>query len=305
VTSPPRLFDRDLVAWRLDRAIGAPTPGADFLLARAAEELADRLMLVKRDFLDAADVGTPGPHGYLALAARSGARSTQRLAPTAASAALIAAPGAVADLESPGLAPHSLDLVVSLQALHLVNDLPGALIQLRQALRPDGLLIAALAGGDTLTELRQALTIAESETTGGVSPRIAPFADVRAMGGLLQRAGLALPVVDADRATVRYDNIFALMRDLRAFGAGNPLDARLRIPTRRAVFLRAEEVYRERFSDPDGRLRATFDTLWISGWAPHDSQQKPMKPGSARMRLADALKSTSNDDGGTSESFQS
>jgi SAM-dependent methyltransferase len=305
VTSPPRLFDRALVARRLDRALRPPTPGADFLLARAAEELADRLQLVKRDFLDAADVGTPGPHGYLALAARAGGRSTLRLAPTAESAALIAAPGAVADLESPGLAPQSLDLVVSLQALHLVNDLPGALIQLRQALRPDGLLIAALAGGDTLTELRQALTIAESETTGGVSPRVAPFADVRAMGGLLQRAGLALPVVDADRVTVRYDNIFALMRDLRAFGAGNPLEARLRILTRRDVFLRAEEVYRERFADPDGRLRATFDTLWISGWAPHDSQQKPLKPGSAKIRLADALKTTSDDEDGTSTSFQS
>jgi SAM-dependent methyltransferase len=202
---------------------------------------------------------------------------------------LIDAPGAIADLERPGLEPASLDLVASLLALHFVNDLPGALIQLRQALRPDGFLIAALAGGDTLIELRQALTIAESEVTGGASPRIAPFADVRAMGALLQRAGLALPVVDADRATVRYRDIFALMRDLRAFGAANPLVARLKILTRREVFLRADQIYRERFGDPDGRLRATFDTLWISGWAPHESQQKPLKPGSAKVRLTDVL----------------
>ncbi len=289
MTSPPRIFDRDLIARHLDRALAAPAPGADFLLARAADELADRIALVKREFLNAADVGTPGPHGYQALAARAGPLHTSRYAPTARSAALIDAPGAIADLERPGLEPASLDLVASLLALHFVNDLPGALIQLRQALRPDGFLIAALAGGDTLIELRQALTIAESEVTGGASPRIAPFADVRAMGALLQRAGLALPVVDADRATVRYRDIFALMRDLRAFGAANPLVARLKILTRREVFLRADQIYRERFGDPDGRLRATFDTLWISGWAPHESQQKPLKPGSAKVRLTDVL----------------
>ncbi len=286
MSSPPLLFDRALVAERLDRALRAPAPGADFLLARAAEELEDRLALIKREFAEAADVGTPGPHAYRVLLARAGARKTLRLAPTAASAG---PQGGVADLEQPGLQPQSLDLIVSLHALHFVNDLPGVLIQLRQALRPDGLLIAALPGGDTLTELRQALTAAEAEVSGGASPRVIPFADVRAMGALLQRAGLALPVVDADRATVRYSDLFALMRDLRAFGAANPLVARLRAPTRRQVFFRAQQIYAERFADADGRLRATFDTLWISGWAPHQSQQQPLKPGSAKARLADAL----------------
>ena len=289
MASPPRLFDRVLLAGRLDRALRAPQPGADFLLVRAAEDLGDRLKLVQREFPDAAEIGAPGPHGFFALAARQGARSTLRFAPTATSAALAEAPGHVADLEHPGFAPQSLDLVVSLLALHFVDDLPGVLIQLRQALRPDGLLIAALAGGDTLTELRQSLTIAESEVIGGASPRVIPFVDVRAMGGLLQRAGLALPVVDVDRTIVRYSDILSLMRDLRAFGATNILQERSRAPLGRQVLIRAQEVYAERFSDPDGRLRATFETLWISGWAPHESQQKPLKPGSAAMRLEDAL----------------
>jgi hypothetical protein len=150
--------------------------------------------------------------------------------------------------------------------------------------------MAAILGGDTLTELRQSLTIAESEVLGGASPRVAPFVDVRAFGSLAQRAGLALPVVDLDRATVRYADLFALVNDLRAFGAANSLNARSRTPLKREVLARAAAVYAERFSDPDGRLRATFDILWLSGWAPHESQQKPLKPGSATTRLADALK---------------
>ncbi|THD42909.1 MAG: methyltransferase domain-containing protein [Bradyrhizobium sp.] len=290
---PPLIFDRALVATRLDRAWARAdrNAGADFLLARAAEELADRLALVKRDFAFALDVGTPGPHAAAALAARSGGGATARLAPTFLSAGSGPFARAVGDLERLPLAAHSVDLVVSLYALHQVNDLPGALIQMRRALKPDGLLIAALAGGDTLSELRQSLTIAESDVTGGASPRIAPFADVRALGGLLQRAGFALPVVDLDTTVVRYADIGALMRDLRAFGAANALHLRSRRPLRRAVLKRAAEVYAERFADPDGRLPARFETIWLSGWAPHESQPKPLKPGSAAMRLADALKS--------------
>ena len=196
---------------------------------------------------------------------------------------------AVGDLEHSALAPASLDLATSLLALHHANDLPGALIQIRAALRPDGLFVGALLGGDTLAELRQALTVAESDMTGGASPRVAPFADVRALGGLLQRAGFALPVVDADALVVRYPDMFALLRDLRAFGGANALVARSRQPARRELFARAAAVYAERFSDPDGRIRATFEILWISGWAPHASQPKPLKPGSAAMRLEDAL----------------
>ena len=183
----------------------------------------------------------------------------------------------------------SLDLVVSALALQFVNDLPGALIQVRRALKPDGLFLAALLGGDTLTELRQSFAAAETEIEGGVSPHVAPFADVRDLGALLQRAGFALPVTDVDRLTVRYSTAFALMHDLRRMGATNALVARRRVPLRRKTMLRMAEIYAERFADPDGRLRATFDVIWLSGWAPHESQQQPLKPGSAQTRLADAL----------------
>ena len=288
---PPRLFDRALIAARLKRALHAApdTPGADFLLRRAAEELADRLSLVRRGFAVAAEVGAPGPHAAEVLAAR-GAGFTLRLAPLALAAGVGPYARAIGDLESLPLADQSCDLIVSLMALHHVNDLPGALIQIRRAMRADGLFLAALAGGDTLTELRQSLTIAESEILGGAAPRVAPFADVRALGGLLQRAGFALPVVDADTVVVRYPDLFALMRDLRAFGATNVLTLRSRKPLRRDVLAHAAAVYAERFADPDGRLRATFETVWLTGWAPHESQPKPLKPGSATMRLADALK---------------
>jgi SAM-dependent methyltransferase len=170
-----------------------------------------------------------------------------------------------------------------------VNDLPGALAQIRRALKPDGLLLAALVGGASLTELRQAFAQAESEIEGGASPRVAPFADVRELGALMQRAGFALPVVDCDRLTVRYDTIFNLMRDLRRMGATNVLRERRRTPLRRATLARMAQVYAQRFADPDGRLRASFEIVWLSGWAPHESQQKPLKPGSAKQRLADAL----------------
>jgi hypothetical protein len=173
--------------------------------------------------------------------------------------------------------------------LQFVNDLPGTLVQIRRALKPDGLFLAALIGGDTLTELRQAFATAEAEVEGGVSPRVAPFADVRTMGTLLQRAGFALPVVDLDRVVVRYDSPLRLMHDLRRMGATNVMGERRRAGLRRLTLSRLVEVYAERFADPDGRLRASFDIIWLSGWAPHESQQQPLRPGSARMRLADAL----------------
>jgi len=290
---PPKIFDRALVHRRLDRAWARARPGdgSDFMLARAAEELGDRLALVKRRFALAGDFCSPGPHAAAALAGGGQVDCIVRLAPTSASLGDGGFLGAVGDLERLPMADGRLDLAVSLLALQTVNDLPGALIQIRRALKPDGLLIAALVGGDTLTELRQSLTIAESEILGGASPRVAPFVDVRALGSLMQRAGLALPVVDLDRATVRYADVFALTRDLRAAGVANALEARSLRPLRRDVLMRAAAVYAERFSDPDGRLRATFDVLWLSGWAPHESQPKPLQPGAARARLADALKS--------------
>jgi SAM-dependent methyltransferase len=186
-------------------------------------------------------------------------------------------------------ARESLNLVVSAGALHWIEDLPGVFSQVRQALKPDGLFLAALFGGDTLVELRQAFAAAEAETLGGTSPRVIPFADGRDVGALLQRAGFALPVVDSERTTVRYADLMDLVRDLRRLGAANPLLARSRLPLRRATLARLDAIYRENFADPDGRLRVTVEVIWLSGWAPHASQQQPLRPGSAKARLADAL----------------
>ncbi len=282
--SAPRLFDRSLLARRLDRAVAAGAQ--DFLLARAAEDLEERLALVKREFADALDLGTPGPHAAAVLSAER----VTRVAPTAKSLGAGRFAGLVGDPERPPVGEAAFDLAVSLLALHQVDDLPGVLIQLRRALKPDGLLLAALPGGDTLHELRESLLAAESEISGGASPRVIPFADARALGSLLQRAGFALPVVDSDRFTVRYADMFALMRDLRAFGATNALIDRSRRFTRRELFFRAAQAYAERFADSDGRVRATFEILWLSGWAPHPGQPKPLAPGSAKMRLEDAVK---------------
>jgi len=269
--SMPTLFDRALLCARLARA--RKQGGATFLLDRVAEDLADRLAAVRRDFADVADVWSPGD--VLAPAGRF--KSVARFVPESGS-------------ETLPLQPQSLDLAVSALAFQFVNDLPGVLAQIRRALRPDGLLLAAMIGGDTLTELRQSFAAAEAECEGGVSPRVAPFADLRDVGALLQRAGLALPVTDVDRVVVRYDSAFALMADLRRMGATNVLIERRRTPTRRATMLRMAQIYGERFADPDGRIRATFDVIWLSGWAPHESQQQPLKPGSAKASLEAAVK---------------
>jgi len=271
----PKLFDHSLLAARL-RRVGMGG-GADFLLRRAGDDLVDRLAPVLRPFPEAADLATPGEAFDAALShARPNARRRR----------IAVAPDAGGGL---GLPISELDLVVSGLALQHANDLPGALIQIRRALRPDGLFLGCLAGGATLTELRQSLAEAETEAAGGVSPRVFPFADVRDMGALLQRAGFALPVADSETLTVRYADIFALMTDLRAMGATNIMVERSRRFTRRAVFLKAAAAYARRFADADGRIRATFELIWLSGWAPHESQQKPLVPGSAQARLADAL----------------
>jgi SAM-dependent methyltransferase len=197
---------------------------------------------------------------------------------------------AVTDEEVLPFVPGSLDLVVSALSLQFVNDLPGTLIQIRRALKPDGLFLAALIGGESLTELRQAFAAAEAEVEGGVSPRVAPFADLRDLGALLQRAGFALPVADVDRVIVRYASPLDLMQELRRMGAGNVLLERRRVPLKRATLRRMLEVYAERFGGADGRIPATFEIVWLSGWAPHESQQQPLAPGSAKTRLADALR---------------
>jgi SAM-dependent methyltransferase len=262
---------------------------ADFLLTRAAADLVERSGAVLRDFVDVLDLGTPGPHLASDLISKSGLRTLVRASPLFEPAETRWL-GLVADEEALPFGEAQFDLVVSALSLQQVNDLPGALVQVRRILKPDGLFLACLAGGRTLFELRAALAAAEAEIEGGISPRIAPFADVRDMGGLLQRAGFALPVADIDTILVRYDDCFGLLRDLRAMGATNVLHERRRTPLRRAVLIRAAEFYRDHFADADGRIRATFDIIWLSGWAPHASQQKPLRPGSAKMRLADALK---------------
>lgn len=281
MTSVPQIFDRPLLRQRLARArLRGP---ATFLLDRAAEDLADRLSTVQRPFADWLDLGTTGPQGADLLRTRNGTQSVVQWDDTHQDQQN-------SDLETPGLPASSYDGVVSLLALQTINDLPGLLAQIRQSLRPDGLFMAALIGGDTLHELRAALMDAELETTGGASLRVAPFADVRTLGQLLQRAGFALPVADSERVIVRYSSPLDLMIDLRDMGATNALIARSRKPLRRATLMRALELYETRFADPDGRLRATFDIVWLSGWAPHASQQQPLKPGSAKMKLADALR---------------
>ncbi|HLL27857.1 MAG TPA: methyltransferase domain-containing protein [Xanthobacteraceae bacterium] len=282
----PRLFDRKLV---LARRLRAERMGLEtFLLDGVADDLVERLSAVKRRFPLALDLGTPG--NALAAALR---RSHQADRIIACEPLVALRSGGMlrvaADEEALPFAVETLDLVVSALSLQWVNDLPGAFAQIRRALKPDGLFLAALVGGETLGELRESLAIAESEIEGGASPRVSPFVDVRTLGSLLQRAGLALPVTDVERTTARYRNMRALLHDLRRMGAANALVERSRKPLPRAVLARAEEIYTARFADPDGRLRATFDTLWLSAWAPHASQQKPLAPGSAKMRLADAL----------------
>jgi SAM-dependent methyltransferase len=283
----PLIFDRRLLRARHRRA--ASLGPATFLLDRVADDITDRLATVKRRFDLALDLGTPGEAVRAALARVGSVGTIVAAAAFPAGGAGRVTPFVIADEEALPFGDATLDLVVSTLALQFVNDLPGTLVQIRRALKPDGLLLAALLGGETLTELRESFAAAESETTGGVSPRVAPFADLRDLGALLQRAGFALPVTDTDRLTVRYDSAFALMRDLRRMGATNILVDRRRRPLRRATLVRMAEIYAQRFADPDGRVRATFEIVWLSGWSPHPSQQQPLKPGSAAARLADAL----------------
>jgi SAM-dependent methyltransferase len=282
--SNPIIFDRALLRARRRRAHarGAET----FLLDRVAADLAERLSAVLRRFDVAVDLGTPTDAVRGALA---GLASIGTLIAANPDVSVQDASAIAADEEALPFRDASLDLVVSALALHLVNDLPGTFIQIRRALKPDGLFLAAMLGGDTLIELRQSFAEAEAEVEGGASPHVAPFTDVREMGGLLQRAGFALPVTDVDRLTVRYSSAFTLMAELRRMGAANTLAERRRKPLRRATLMRMAEIYARRFADRDGKIRATFEVIWLSGWRPHESQQKPLRPGSAQARLADAL----------------
>jgi len=283
-----QVFDAKAVRRHRERAARG-SRAAEFLFIEGAARLADRLKDVSREFSQALELGSRG--GLLARDLRDsgGIASLVASDPAAGFLSGLADPGLVAEAEALPFAPASFDLVVSNLALHWVNDLPGTLLQLRQALKPDGLLLLSLFAGETLNELRLCLLEAESEIENGASPRVAPFADPRELAGLLQRAGFALPVVDTDRIEATYPDALSLMRDLRAMGETSILTARPRRPVPLRFFTRAAEIYAERHAEADGRIPATFQIVWLSGWAPHASQQKPLRPGSATARLADVL----------------
>ena len=287
-----QIFDPAIVEANRRRAAAIGDEGAGFLLKIAAGELADRLAAVERQFPEAIEL-----HGMTGVAADA-IRDTGKVdhlvrLETSNDFKRQNDDFRLSSLETLSIAPKSVNLVVSPLSAHLTNDTPGLFIQVMRALQPDGLFMAAIPGAGTLAELREALLSAEEELTGGVSPRVIPFADVRDVGALLQRAGFALPVADVENYTVRYNSLFDLMRDIRHMGMANPLANRSRKHPGRALFIRAAEIYAERFSDPDGRVRATFSIIYVAGWAPHESQQKPLRPGSAKVSLASVLKDKS------------
>ncbi|WP_306141861.1 class I SAM-dependent methyltransferase [Roseibium sp. MMSF_3412] len=282
------LFDRALFKTRRQRALKRAKTGADFLLANVADDLRDRLLLINRTFRMAVDLG--GHTGRVSEAIEAAGKAEDILrADLFFADPHLPAPDFICDDALLPLKDQSVDLIVSALNLHVVNDLPGSLVQIRRALAPDGLFMAVLPGAGTLTELRDSLTRAELETTGGAAARVLPFADTRDLGSLLQRAGFSLPVTDMDTVTVRYDTMFALLRDLQDMGATSVLKQDAARPLPRAALMRAAEIYAQDHADADGRIRATFTLITLSGWAPHESQQKPLRPGSAKTRLADAL----------------
>lgn len=287
--SPPRLFDRSLLARRLDRA-AKDFAQASFLRDRAIEDLIHSLSGINRHFDVALEIG-----------ARDGVFRRELTGSPAAGKIGVLIEGdlsecftggqsrLVMDEEQLPFGDDSLNLVVSILALHTANDLPGVMVQIRRALKPDGLFIASLFGGETLKELRGCLMDAELEVRGGYGPRIAPFAEGPDLIDLLRRTGFNMPVVDSDRVVVSYEHPLKLMADLRAMGESNVLIDRPRKGLNRAILARASELYFKRFADDEGRITATFEIITLSGWKPHESQQKPLRPGSAKMRLADAL----------------
>ena len=295
-----KIFDRAAVRGHRDRAARRPDRD-DFLFREGAERLVERLDEVRRRFPLALELGCRDRTLGRVLAGRGGIETLVRadLAPAFAARARAAAAGPVlaADEEFLPFAAGAFDLVLSSLALHWVNDLPGALIQIRRILKPDGLLLASLFGGATLHELRQAMTEAEIDTMGGAGPHVSPFAELRDLGALLQRAGLALPVVDRDQITVTYSDALALMRELAAMGEGNAVAGRRKQFTRRETIMRAAEIYHDRFAGADGRIPATFEIIYLTAWAPDDSQPRPLAPGSATTHLADALGTEEGDPG--------
>jgi SAM-dependent methyltransferase len=277
-------FDRRAVRAHRARADAAH----DFLIREVAERLADRLDDVKRSFALALELGCHSGE----LAAALGGRIPRLIQADASEALVRRASGLrlVADEEFLPFAEGTFDLVVSALSLHWVNDLPGTLVQARRALKSDGLFLAAMLGGETLRELRRCLIEAEASVAGGASPRVSPMAELRDAAGLLQRAGFALPVADLDELTLTYADPLALMRELRGLGETNALRLRPKGFMRRDVLFEAARLYAERFATPDGRVPATFQVIWFAGWAPHESQPKPLPRGSGKTPLGEALR---------------
>ena len=292
----PILFDKVSLRQHRDRA-AANYGDFSFLKDEAAIRMIDRLELVRRDFDLCLDFGCHDGvlSRHLAGGGKIGTVIHADLSPKFAANARTHGPSIACDIDRVPFRPNSFDAVFSCLTLHWVDDLPGVMTQMRAALKPDGLLLVSMLGGNSLTELRSALAAAESEIDGGLSPRCAPMADIRDIGGLLGRAGLALPVADSDRLTIAYPNMFRLMADLRGMGEQNALSDRLRKPTGRALFMRAAEIYQAEYGNDDGTIPASFEIITLTGWAPHESQQKPLRPGSAKHRLADILHSEEQD----------
>ena len=290
VQGPPQIFDRTVLRQHRDRA--APGLAAyDFLLREVADRLGDCLPDIKRDFPLALDLGCHGGQLGSVLAGRGGiGRLVQcDLSPAMVATAVSGGPGLVVDEEALPFADGQFDLIMSVLSLHWVNDLPGCLSQIRRALKPDGLFLCAMLGGGTLDELRQSLLAAEMEVRGGASPRVSPFVDAHDTGALMQRAGFALPVVDTDRIVLSYTDPFAMMAELRGLGESNAVVERQRHFTSRAMIQAAARHYHQTYGDGDGRVPATFEIITMTGWAPHDSQQKPLPRGSGQTHLSDAL----------------
>ena len=288
-TTPPRIFDRRLLRHRRDRIARVSDPNRDFLFAESGERLLDRLDDVRRRFPLALDLGSRD--GVLArlLNGRGGIETLVQS--DLSFGQLQGAKGLAVQLDEEALpfAPETFDLVLANLSLHWTNDLPGVLAQIRHVLKPDGLFLGVLFGAGTLAELRTVLMEAEIAETGGASARVAPFADLRDAAGLMQRAGFALPVADIETVTVTYAGLLPLLADLRAMGETNILDARLKRPTRRAVIARAAALYQEKYADAEGRIPASFRLIFLTGWAPHDSQQQPARRGSGQVSFGDAL----------------
>lgn len=288
MSNNPQIFDRALICQRRARFAQQITD-YDFLLRHVAQDFSDRLSFVLRTFERGLDFGAH--HGLIGQNIRQLENVGEVIALDSCSPLLAQCkrPCVIANEEVLPFRDACFDLIVSGLSLQFVNDLPGTLLQLRRALKPDGLLLASLIGGRTLWELREAFTLAEEETLGGISPRVAPFADVRDCGHLLQRAGFALPVTDVETLTVNYESVFKLMQDLRHMGAANALVHRVRAPLKRQTLFRMVEIYQSKFGLENGKIPATFDILTLTAWGPDQNQQKPLRPGSAKTKLADAL----------------